>query len=206
VPSSVTKLLSAGGLEPSGVVPWGALVPVASSGVYVVALHDSADVTDGLSVAPISSARITELLAVRPELRLRGKRPSAEELRDLIAAFWLGNEPVLYVGLATSLRTRVSAYYRTPLGAKRPHSGGWFLKMLEPERLNGLFVHYAFCSTPAVAEQAMLRAFLEGVSKITRERLADPTHPFPFANLEHPAGVRKDHGLTGTRGDLSPTA
>lgn len=46
----------------------------------------------------------------------------------------------------------------------------------------------------------MLRAFVDAVSDVTRTVLADPDHPFPFANLEWPAGTRKAHGVTGWRG------
>lgn len=36
----------------------------------------------------------------------------------------------------------------------------------------------------------------------TKAQLVDPDHPFPFANLEWPPGVRKRHGITGARGDM----
>jgi hypothetical protein len=45
----------------------------------------------------------------------------------------------------------------------------------------------------------MLSLFCVQVSDYTKARLRDPAHPFPFANLEWPAGTRKDHGLTGAR-------
>lgn len=50
---------------------------------------------------------------------------------DRLATFWLPDEVVLYIGLAgASVRKRVRQYYRTPLGDKRPHAGGWWLKTL----------------------------------------------------------------------------
>ena len=99
----------------------------------------------------------------------------------------------MYVGLAgTSLRTRVRDYYKTPLGARRPHAGGWFLKTLS--NINDLYVHYAQTDTPNAVEDKMLRAFCAGVSERARAALHDPAHPFPFANLEWPPGFRKAHG------------
>lgn len=69
-------------------------------------------------------------------------------------AFWPGDEVVAYIGLAgTSLRKRVGRYYRTPLGARRPHAGGWWLKTLTV--LDDLWVHYAATHDGGVAEVAM---------------------------------------------------
>src|SRR5215831_19260241 len=36
-------------------------------------------------------------------------------------------------------------------------------------------------------------------------RLRDPKHPFPFANLEHPKGEYKNHGLGNARYNARPT-
>jgi hypothetical protein len=158
-----------------------------------------------MPIAPISRAAIQELLAVRPELTLDGRRPSPAELASRIAAFWLPDEPILYMGLATSLRTRVGSFYRTPIGARRPHSGGWFLKTLS--NLESLYVHSASAADFDTAERDMLEAFVAHVSPPTRTALADPDHPWPFANLELRRGgqkIRKVHGITGARGDISP--
>ncbi len=152
---------------------------------------------------PISAAAVETLLAARPELRLDGRRPSASELADRVASFWLPDEVVLYVGLAgSSVASRVAQYYRTPLGARRPHAGGWFLKLLS--NLAELHVHHAAGPSPADAESAMLSAFCSSVSVTTRRQLGDPDRPFPFANLEWPAGTRKRHGITGARGESTP--
>lgn len=50
----------------------------------------------------------------------------------------------------------------------------------------------------------MLEAFCADVSPDTRHALHDPEHPFPFANLEWPAGTRKRHGITGGREPKTP--
>jgi hypothetical protein len=54
----------------------------------------------------------------------------------------------------------------------------------------------------------MLMSFGTGVGIATRQRLGDPIHPFPFANIEGPTG-RKRHGIGGPRVcpyELSSTA
>ena len=49
-----------------------------------------------------------------------------EQLAAALRRFWFSDEVVLYVGLtADSLRRRITAYYKTALGAAGPHAGGY---------------------------------------------------------------------------------
>jgi hypothetical protein len=203
VPSTVSSVLAAAGLVPQGHVSWGAKVPETAPGVYVVSLTENVTATTPTAdPCPISPTAITRLLRARPELRIDGKRPTKQALTERVSAFWLADETVLYIGLAgTSLRNRVAQYYRTPLGARKPHAGGWFLKLLSD--IDSLHVHYAASANPSVAESSMLGAFCSAVSAASRERLFDPGRPFPFANLEWPPGTRKQHGITGATGELT---
>ena len=199
MPSSVADVFAAAGLSPGGAVRWGDRVALDSPGVYAVALTaDSGAVTGTLQTCPLSAEAVAELLAVRPELRVDGQRPSPAELSARLAALWLGDEAIVYLGLAgTSLRRRVGQYYKTPLGARRPHAGGWPLKTLAV--LPKLWVHFAPCADPTTAEQAMFGAFMGGVRAGARAALHDPSLPIPFANLEAGKGQRQAHGITGAR-------
>lgn len=133
MPSTVSSLFDAVGVEPTGCVPWGMAVPEMSTGVYVVALTSAADARDGMYPdAPVDGSALDELCAVCPTLTLDGmRRPAREQLAERIGSYWLPDEVVLYIGLARQpLRTRVRQYYNTPLGAAKPHKGGWWLKTL----------------------------------------------------------------------------
>ena len=92
---------------------------------------------------------------------------------------------------------RVEEYYKTPLGARTPHAGGWPVKTLVS--LSELYVHYAYCRDVEIAEDACIRHFADHVSDATRERLYDPMRVMPFANLEFPKGNSKNHGIRGAR-------
>lgn len=199
MPASVSQVFSAAGLTPAGVVRWGELIPLAASGVYVVALTEQTqDVTGTRSDCPLSAGAVAELLSVRPELRIDGARPNADEVAARLAALWLPDETIAYIGLAgKSLTSRVDAYYKTPLGARRPHAGGWPLKTLS--LLDSLWVHYAPCANPGTAELAMLDAFIDAVSASSRAALQDPDLPLPFANLERTKSQRQRHGISGAR-------
>lgn len=198
MPTTVAQLLAAASIDVAGVVRWGERIPLDAPGIYVVAQTDDVNALPPPRQAQISVPALEELLAARPELRVDGHRPSPIELGERVSRFWLPDEPILYIGLAsTSVRSRVSAYYRTPLGARKPHAGGWFLKLLAD--LDRLTVHYSAAGDPKDAEDALLRRFCTGVSGSSRDDLGDPAHPFPFANLEWPPGTRKRHGISGAR-------
>jgi hypothetical protein len=198
MPTTVSGLLGAARLQLAESVGWGGPIPLPEPGVYLVSRCARPDDLVAPGAADISSAAVAELLSVRPELTLDGCPTSVHDLAARLSGFWLSDEPVVYIGLAsTSVRSRVNAYYRTPLGARQPHAGGWFLKVLAD--LSSFSVHVAAADDPKAAESALLEAFCAGVSADTRANLHDPAHPFPFANLEWPAGTRKLHGITGAK-------
>ncbi len=122
MPTTVSDVFAAVDLVPRGAVHWGVRIPEPRSGVYVVALTNAVELTDAARVrAPISEAALDELLDARPELRLDDEIPDAAALRRRLAAFWLPDEVIVYIGLAgTSLQQRVDQYMRTRLGARSP--------------------------------------------------------------------------------------
>lgn len=199
MPSSIASIFVAAGCTPVGVVRWGERVPMTEPGVYVVSLTRDPDaLAADMPVAPISMAAVQELLDRRPELLLDGRRPTPAELAERLARFWLPDEVAVYIGLAgTSLQKRVRQYYTTPLGAARPHSGGWFLKTLGI--FDDLYVHFAPSPDPTATEHAMLGAFSAAVSTRARDALHDRERPIPFANLEWPRGRSKGHRIVGAR-------
>jgi hypothetical protein len=197
--ATVNDLLAAAGLRHGGSTRWGLRLTASIPGVYLVTLDQSSNTASaGLAQAPIDEARVADLLRVRPELRVDGDRPTVKVLAERLAGSWLPEETVLYIGMAgTSLANRVSQYYSTRLGARRPHSGGWFLKTLS--NLESLTVHYAAAANPAAAERDLMLAFAGGVNEAQRGRLHDSSCAYPFANLIGPTGLRKAHGITGAR-------
>ncbi len=203
IPSTVADVFAAAGLVPEGAVRWGEPVPQPATGIYVVALVDEPTSASGvLPAVPLSEERLCELLSVRPELRLDGAEPTVDQLATRLGAFWLSDEVVLYIGLAGQpVRTRVRQYYTTPLGAKRPHAGGWWLKTLSV--LEELWVHYTATPGYQTAETDMLKAFANAVSPEARAALHDPLHVAPFANLRTGTGAIKGHGITGATGVLA---
>ena len=197
MPSSVARLLESVGLTSAGNVPWGLPVPEKSTGVYLVSLSDTASSARGTGAdCPLSVTALDHLLSICPDLAVDGVGATREALAARISSYWLNDEPVLYIGLtSTPLRKRVSAYYRTRLGDAKPHKGGWWLKTLA--NLSDLHVHYAPTPDFKRAEEDMLRAFAEGLSKQSRAAWPDAEPVMPFANLRDWQWVTRRHGVSG---------
>lgn len=110
---------------------------------------------------------------------------------------------MLYIGRASkSVRKRVRDYYRTPLGATRPHAGGWWLKTLKV--LPDLHVHFTRTNDYLQAEKAMLGEFAKRVSPGSQAALHDPERPMPFANRKNEDDLPKRHLISGDTVPLEP--
>lgn len=119
--------------------------------------------------------------------------PQASDVVEVLGSFWLIDEPIIYIGKASSLRQRLGQYFRHELGDRRPHAGGHWIKTLEC--LQSTFIHYAETATESDArkkEDDALTIFKAGVSSQHRSRI---TNPIPFANREHPRGSRKQRDI-----------
>ncbi len=202
MPSTVNALLDSASLTWTGAVPWSTKVPLDQPGIYIVAVSESLHDTATLDGSQIFLPAVEALLDTRAELQLDGRRPSVEQLAERLQSMWLPDETVVYVGLAgTSVAKRIEQYYKTALGARAPHAGGWPLKTVAC--IDRLWVHYAACKTVDVAERAMLETFINNVSISSRTASCDPNLPLPFANLTLPDGPRKRHGISGARAPRS---
>lgn len=195
--TTVRDLFEYAGVTYGGVVRWGDQVQLVGPGVYVISTNANPDDGTGLSDCPLNSAAVASLLAARPEATVDGKHADSQTIADRLAAMWPAGESVVYVGLAgLSTQHRVAQFYRTAIGARAPHAGGWPIKMMDTTRL---WVHYGQTDSPAVAEVAMVNRFVEGLPDDVRRALIDPSAPLPFANLTFPAGRRKSHGFRGVK-------
>jgi len=202
MPSTVSTLLDrVPGLQGGAVVPW--LRPIQSDGpgVYIVSLSADPHRNAGTHpTAPIDEASVATWIRRVQKLTLDGRRPSAGDLVRRLSEFWLADESILYIGKATKLGSRVGDFYKTPLGDPGPHSGGHWIKTLSV--LPDAFVHFAETADPIAAKRAehvLVDVFLSQISSTTRERVTDCTRCFPFGNLEHPPGTRRQHGILNSR-------
>ena len=179
---AAAALLATVGLEPMEPVLWGTPPGSTRSGVYVV------ETDEPLEEAPIDLDLVEAWLARVPGLRVDGNRPGAEQLAERLARFWIPSHRVTYIGLTTgSLRSRVRAYYRTPLGDPRPHAGGhWIQTLAHIERFR---VWWAETATPGDREDALLKAFAASVPVKVRQTIPGGSDTvLPFANRQNASG------------------
>lgn len=196
--TSVSDLLKSAGLRLAGLARWGRPPGLAAPGVYLVATTPNPDESRGAITASIDPLAVRSLLAARPEATVGGTAATEASMTDRLKALWVPGEPVVYIGLAgTSVAHRVKQYYRTALGARAPHAGGWPIKLLAD--LDQLWVHYAAADELGEAEAALLQAFADGVDAATVAKLHDATVVLPFANLQRSPGVVKAHGFSGVK-------
>lgn len=205
MPISVSEALAASGLEHGGVVQWGRDVPLDVPGVYVISsssdLHDQVGSVHHYTPDAGAFAHLRRLC---PSVTLDGRPASDKELATRIGRFWIPDEAILYIGLAgTSVRKRTNQYYRTSIGERAPHAGGWWLKTLA--NLDDLFVHFAAGDEPKIAEAKMLRRFAKSVPAAVRKNLHDSERIAPFANVDVQQGLRKRHGLSGHKVERGST-
>jgi hypothetical protein len=192
-PVGAAELLRAVGLMADGPVTWGRPVPSSRPGVYVV------EWPEPLADAPVELTLVGRWIERLPGLRLDGHRPTSREVAARLHEFWLPGQTVLYVGMTSqSIGGRAGSLYRTPLGDRRPHAGGAWLRTLRG--YDRARVWWAETDASEEYEDAIFTAFAAGIdaSEEAAPRLRDRGVILPFANLQDATGTRKDHGLTGT--------
>lgn len=189
--TTAAELLRGVGLLADGPVMWGQRVGSRRPGVFFVELPAP------IATAPIDAAICGKWIERVPTFRIDGEVATGAQLVRRLASFWLPSETILYVGSTTrALGGRIGALYATPLGDRRPHPGGHWLRTLRG--IEQLRVWWAETDAPAEAELELAIAFAAAVNPEEAGHLPDPKAVMPFANLEDPLGVRKPHGLSGT--------
>ena len=197
-PLAAPDLLRSVGLDVDGPAAWGTRVRSSRSGVYVIELPAAPD------SAPVDFEAIGRWLDRVPGLTLDGVRPTGRELAARLHRFWLPGQPVLYVGMsAASVGARLDAFERTPLGDRKPHAGGYWLKALSG--LDRLRIWWAETDAPEEYQDGLLEAFAAGVPAEAAATMLDASIVLPFANLQTPDGKRKQHGIRGPLNE-DPTA
>ena len=189
-PLAAPDLLRSVGLVVDGPAAWGTRVRSSRPGVYVIELPSAPD------SAPVDFDAIGRWLERVPGLTIDGAQPTGRELAARLHRFWLPGQPVLYIGMsAVSIGARLDAFARTPLGDRKPHAGGYWLKALSG--LEQLRVWWAETDAAEEYQDALLDAFGAGVPTAEVATLPETSVVLPFANLQAPDGRRKEHGVKG---------
>ncbi len=175
------ELLRSLGLLPDGPILFGQPVLSQGPGVYVIEWPSPE------TRAPIEHHHLRAWLERVETLRVDGERPTPHELAARLGRYWLPEQTIVYIGQTTrSLRRRLAEFAATPLGERRPHAGGYWLKTLRG--LEKARVWWAETDAPEEYEDALLEAFGAAVGE---------PGTLPFANLTSLATGQRAHGITG---------
>lgn len=178
------------GLMADGPVRWGRPAPARGPGIYLVELALP------LATAPIELTKIGKWLERVPALRLDGAEPTSKALAARLAAFWLTDATVLYVGASTaSVGTRIGSLTSHVLGDRRPHADGNWLQALRG--LDDLRVWWAPTRATEEALDAIFDAFSARHSGVLEARPKGAL-VMPWANTRRPTGERQPHGITAS--------
>jgi transcription elongation factor GreA len=178
------------GLMADGPVRWGRPAPARGAGIYLVELALP------LPSAPIELTKLGKWLERVPGLRLDGTEPTSKALAARLAAFWLTDATVLYVGASTaSIGTRIGSLTSHVLGERRPHADGNWLHALRG--LDDLRVWWASTRATEEALDAIFDAFATRHSGVLEAR-PKGSLVMPWANTRRPTGERQPHGITAS--------
>jgi hypothetical protein len=197
MPITVASCFASAGLAPTKVVPWRESLRERNPGVYVLSLTSEKDAsTPAIASAPIDIVEIERLMLSRPHLQLDRKQTTSSLLALRLSCYWLPTEPILYIGQTSKpLQSRLQEFYRTPIGARAPHAGGWWVKALTC--LSDVYVHYAPTDTFEESERKMLRYFVANAD--VPQHAERPHDGMPFANkewwTETSRRIRRNHGI-----------
>jgi transcription elongation factor GreA len=178
------------GLMADGPVRWGRPAPARGPGIYLVELAVP------LASAPIELTKVGKWLERVPVLQLAGAAPTSKALAARLAAFWLTDATVLYVGASTAtLGARIGSLTSHVLGDRRPHADGNWLHALRG--LEDLRVWWATTAATEEALDAIFDAFAARHGGVLEGRPAGSL-VMPWANTRRPTGERQPHGITAS--------
>ena len=194
---SVHELFAELDLAYEGPVKWSEAIDAKYNGVYVIAL--TADPFSTLGTEKELNLCIDTFnfwIEEAPFLEIEGSKVKAiEEVKRHLEGFWQPEEHILYIGQSSSktnpLQKRIKQFYDHKVGQKGPHTGGYWLKLLES--VKDCHVFYSRCEHPIESEFKLLMKFVEKSTGKSFYDLKNFPQYFPFANLK--IDILKSHGI-----------
>ncbi len=182
-----------------GCVRWNTKIDNQDEGIYIISLTKDINTNFALEECPISENIVRMWTEKVNGFIIDGEKSfDFETLKTRFSKYWLCDENIIYIGKANKranskgLGNRVSEFYRTEFGERKPHAGGHWIKLLE--NLNDLYVHHFNCKNPEIIEIKLLEKFQMNASEKTKLMFENDIL-LPFANLELGKSVRKKHNL-----------
>ncbi|WP_100615688.1 hypothetical protein [Confluentibacter citreus] len=194
---SINQLFSEFNLNYSKAIKWNEKFEAKFNGVYIIA--QTSDPFTIIAKNPkfgICPDAFSSWTKEATELKINGKESDGiNEFTNHLNEFWNPNENILYIGQSSSktnpIQKRVGQFYSHKLGQKGPHTGGYWMKLLDC--LKDTYIFYSETQNPRDTEFKLLMKFIEYSSGKSFYDLENIGNYLPFANLT--ADFYKVHGI-----------
>jgi len=194
---SINELSCKFNLEYVGPVKWGDKLNANYNGIYIIALTDDPLTTKSHNYSfEICAKAFNDWKNEAKSLQINSKEVDQIEIvRNHLINFWNPKENILYIGQSTSktnpIQKRVKQFYDHKIGKKGPHTGGYWLKLINC--IKNAHIYYAQANYPRDIEFKMLMKFIELSSGKSFYELDQVGSYLPFANLT--ADFIKPHSI-----------
>lgn len=194
---SINKLFTDFNLDYSNAIKWNEKFEAKVNGVYIIAKTNNPFTTiaenSNFGICPSASSR---WIHEATELKINGNKVKRiKSINEHLIEFWNPKENILYIGQSSSktnpIQKRVAQFYAHKLGQKGPHTGGYWLKLLDC--LENTYVYFAESRNPRDTEFKMLMKYIECTTGKSFYDLENIGNHLPFANLT--ADFYKIHGI-----------
>jgi len=136
---SIDELFKEFNLEYKGPIKWNEKFDAKFNGVYIIALTDNPKSQKPNTFEfKVCEKTFKYWISEAKELEIDGiKVNRIEQVTEHLKQFWNSNENILYVGESSSttnpIEKRVKQFYTHKVGQKGPHTGGYWMKLLNCE-------------------------------------------------------------------------
>ncbi|QXP63204.1 hypothetical protein [Polaribacter sp. HaHaR_3_91] len=198
---SIDELFREFNLDYSLPVKWNEKLDADFSGIYIIALTDNPNVkvTSNYNFA-ICPNEFNAWKKIAVDLKIENSTTAdANVATEYFSKFWHKNENIVYIGQSssktTSLSKRVNDFYKHKVGNKGPHSGGYWLKLLNC--FKETYIYYAKTENAEEIEFKMLMKFADLNAGKSFYEVDNFSNYFPFANLK--ADIYKTHEIENAK-------
>lgn len=189
------EIFKAVGIDNYTKIKWGEIKkhPIPNvSGVYII------ETSSTLTTPAFNGNTIKNWITLSGRIEIENKIAKEKDIIKSLSAHWHPSENIIYIGRSAiskkGLKKRLNDFYNHTPGNKGPHTGGFWLKLLDD--IDNLNVYYAVHKNAEEVEFKMLMYFM---MKMAREKdllkIENMGKYLPFANLT--AEIDKRHNIKG---------
>lgn len=204
---SIDELFKEFNLNYSQPIKWNEKFDANFSGIYAIALTDNPKTKVASDYNfEICPNEFNAWKNIAVDLKIQNSIiEDAKTATEYFSRFWHKKENIIYIGQSssktTSLSKRVNDFYSHKVGNKGPHSGGYWLKLLNC--FKETYIYHAETENAPEIEFKMLMKFADLNAGKSFYEVDNFSHYFPFANLK--TDIYKTHEIENAKSKRKKT-